>query len=401
MKAACILVGTELLNGAMVDTNSLYIAEELNKVGIELPYKMTVRDVKEEIIEALHFCKKRVNLIILSGGLGPTLDDITKEAIADFLGKKLIVEEEELKALMEKYHLRNLPHLETYKKEVEKPEGALSFENGAGMAPAIYIDGIAAFPGVPRELYDMFPKFLSYYTRLHKWQEEIFIKDIITYGIPEAVLEAKVKNLFVEEGVFYEFLVKDYGTLIRLQAKSSQKNKVEKIVETIYNTIGENIIGEDAERVEQSILDIAAKKRWRLSVAESCTGGLVADKFIRLPGASAVFYEGIVAYDNEAKKKRLSVKQETLESYGAVSEETAREMLQGLSTELAISTTGIAGPQGGTKEKPVGLVYIGIRVLDRIHILKKQFRGNREQIRKRAVQEAMVSLFQILSKGCE
>lgn len=401
MKAACILVGTELLNGAMVDTNSIYMAEELNKVGIELPYKMIVRDIKEEIIDAIQYFHSRVDIIIMSGGLGPTLDDITKDAIADFLGKKLIVDPEELKVLHQKFASRGLPILEMNIKEVEKPEGAISFENSVGMAPAIYIDKIAAFPGVPRELYDMFPKFLSYFIKEKNWKHKIYIKDIITYGIPESVLENRVKDCFQEEGIFYEFLVKNYGILIRMQADAMKKNKVEKIKEKIYNIIGDFIIGEDSVKIEEKIVQYLKEKQWKISLAESCTGGLIADHFVRLAGVSEVFYEGIVSYDNEAKKKRLGVQKQTLDNDGAVSENTAREMLLGLSTEVAISTTGIAGPGGGSNEKPVGLVYIGIRVLDKTYVIKKIFHGNRQQIRQRTVLEALVSLFQILTKGCE
>lgn len=399
MKAACILVGTELLNGAMADTNSLYMAEELNKVGIELPYKMVVRDVKEEIISALEFFRPRVDVILVSGGLGPTLDDITKEAIADFLKKSLVVDEEELQVLREKFLFRNLPSQNMSPKEVEKPEGSITFENHVGMAPAIYVDGIAAFPGVPRELYHLFPKFLSYYIQEKNWKQEIYIKDIITYGLGESVLEQTVKGLLQEEEIFYEFLVKDYGILIRMQTNISRKNKVEKIREKIYNSIGSFIIAEDHERVETKIIQLLKDNNWKISVAESCTGGLLADKFIRVPGVSEIFYEGIVSYDNISKQNRLGVQESTLLKYGAVSAETAAEMLGGLPTEIAISTTGIAGPDGGSLEKPVGSVYIGIRVFDNISVIKKQFRGSRNQIRQRIVLEALVGLFQILSKG--
>ena len=180
-----------------------------------------------------------------------------------------------------------------------------------------------------------------------------------------------------------------------------KKNKVEKIKEKIYNIIGDFIIGEDSVKIEEKIVQYLKEKQWKISLAESCTGGLIADHFVRLAGVSEVFYEGIVSYDNEAKKKRLGVQKQTLDNDGAVSENTAREMLLGLSTEVAISTTGIAGPGGGSNEKPVGLVYIGIRVLDKTYVIKKIFHGNRQQIRQRTVLEALVSLFQILTKGCE
>ena len=168
MKAMLILIGTELLNGGMIDTNSLYMAEELNKYGIEIYSKMTVKDDIEDIIKAIEFGRKNCDLIITSGGLGPTIDDITKDAVAKYLNKKIVVDEEELLELKEKFRERNLKFISNNIKEVEKPEGAVTFKNGAGMAPAVYIDGIVCFPGVPIELYDMFPKFLKWYSEEKK-----------------------------------------------------------------------------------------------------------------------------------------------------------------------------------------------------------------------------------------
>ena len=386
MKAGIFLVGTELLNGATIDTNSIYIAEELNKYGIEIEFKMTVRDVMDEIVKALKYAKKNVDLVILTGGLGPTDDDITKEAMAKFLKRKLIVDEKEKAELLKKY------------KSYEKPEGAISFKNDVGMAPAVYVDGLVAFPGFPNELKNMFPKFLKYYVKENNLKTQIYIKDIITYGIGESTLENTVKDLFTEEGIFYEFLVKDYGTLIRLQTSSENKKNVEKIVKKLYNRISEFIIGEDNDRIENTIYEClnSGKKTLTISTAESCTGGMIASKLIEVPGISENFIESIVSYSNEAKIKRLKVKKETLEKYGAVSEEVAREMLAGLKTDVAISTTGIAGPGGGTKEKPVGLVYIGIRVKDEVKIFRRELKGDRNKIRQRAMMHALYNLLKIL-----
>ena len=397
MKAGIFLVGTELLNGATIDTNSIYIAEELNKYGIEIEFKMTVRDVMDEIVKALKYAKKNVDLVILTGGLGPTDDDITKEAMAKFLKKKLVVDEKEKNELLKKYKAYKNPNKTNFK-EVEKPEGAISFKNDVGMAPAVYVDGLVAFPGFPNELKNMFPKFLKYYVKENNLKTQIYIKDIITYGIGESTLENTVKDLFTEEGIFYEFLVKDYGTLIRLQTSSENKKNVEKIVKKLYNRISEFIIGENTDRLENSIYEClnSGKKPLTISTAESCTGGMVASKLIEVSGISENFMESIVSYSNEAKIKRLKVKKETLEKYGAVSEEVAREMLEGLKTDVAISTTGIAGPGGGSKEKPVGLVYIGIRVKDEVKIFRRELKGDRNKIRQRAMMHALYNLLKIL-----
>jgi len=397
MKAGIFLVGTELLNGATIDTNSIYIAEELNKYGIEIEFKMTVRDVMSEITKALTYAKKNVDLVILTGGLGPTDDDITKEAMAKFLKKKLVVDEKEKKELLKKYKAYKNPNKTNFK-EVEKPEGAVSFKNDVGMAPAVYIDGMVAFPGFPNELKNMFPKFLKYYVKENNLKSQIYIKDIITYGIGESVLETTVKDLFTEGDIFYEFLVKDYGTLIRLQTKIENKKNVAKIVKKLYNRISEFIIGEDNDRIENTIYEClnSGEKPLTISTAESCTGGMIASKLIEVPGISTNFIEGIVSYSNEAKIKRLKVKKETLEKYGAVSEEVAREMLAGLKTDVGISTTGIAGPDGGTKDKPVGLVYIGIKVKDEVKVFRRELKGDRNKIRQRAMMHALYNLLKIL-----
>lgn len=399
MKVGVILVGTELLNGGTLDTNSLYIAEELNKYGMEIEFKITVRDFKEEIYRAIDYCKRYVNLIIMSGGLGPTLDDITKEVIADYVKKPLVVDKEELEELKDKFEKAGLKFKNLNIKEVEKPEGSVTFKNDVGMAPAVYIDDIVAFPGVPKELYNMLPKFLTWYTKEKKLlDDEIYIKDLITYGMAESLLDEAVREFFTEEGIYYEFLVKDYGILIRLQSKMSNKNKVEKIVKKIYNRIGEFIFGEDNDRLEKKVVELLQKLNLSISTAESCTGGMLASKLIDVPGVSDIFYEGIVSYSNEAKQKRLNVKAETLEKYGAVSEEVAKEMVLGLHTDVALSTTGIAGPGGGSDEKPVGLVYMGIRIKDKIYVEKRVFRGDRNKIRERTVSHTLFTLIKILSE---
>ncbi|MGL5544799.1 MAG: molybdopterin-binding protein, partial [Cetobacterium sp.] len=287
MRCTLIMVGTELLNGATLDTNSIFMANELNKVGIKIDFKLTVGDSLEKIIEAINFGKEKNNLVILSGGLGSTDDDLTKEAIGKFLNKKMIVEEKELIEIREKFKKLNIEFLKKNYKEVEKPEGAISIANDVGMAPAFFIDGIAAFPGVPKELYNMFPKFLKYYTDNYCENiDPIYIKDIVVSGIPESILEEKIKEFFIEPNIEYEFLVKDYGIIVRMQTLESFKNTVEKIKEKIYNSIGKHIITEDEEKIEEKVFELLKAKNYNLSVAESCTGGMLASTIVGVSGIS-------------------------------------------------------------------------------------------------------------------
>ena len=399
MRCTLILVGTELLNGATLDTNSVFMAEELNKVGIKIDYKLTVGDSLKKIEEAIKFAKKISDLVILSGGLGATDDDLTKEAIRKFLDKKFIIEENELIEIKEKFRKLNIQFLDKNLKEVEKPEGAISIKNDVGMAPAFYVDGIAAFPGVPRELYNMFPKFLKFYTENYcKDLDPIYIKDIVVSGIPESILEEKIKEFFIEPNIEYEFLVKDYGIIVRMQTSDRYKNTVEKIKEKIYNSIGKYILTEDQDKIEDKIFKLLKKRNYTLSVAESCTGGMLSSTIVSVPGISEFFKEGLTTYSNEAKINRLNVNKNLIEKYGAVSKEVAKEMVVGLKTDVGISTTGIAGPEGGTEEKPVGLVYIGVKVKEKVLTFKFNFIGDREKIRRKAVLHSLFELYKILEE---
>lgn len=202
----------------------------------------------------------------------------------------------------------------------------------------------------------MLPKFLKYYVKENNLKSKIYIKDIICYGIGESTLETEVKDIFNENGIIANF--KDYGTLIRLQTKIENKKKVEKIVQKLYNRIAVFIIGEDEDRIENTLYQYLRKNNLKkISTAESCTGGMIASKFIDVDGISEIFTEGIVSYSNEAKIKRLKSQKGNFKKFGAVSEETAREMLAGLTTDVGIVTTGIAGPSGGTKKTCGTCIY--------------------------------------------
>lgn len=398
MKAYLVLVGSELLNGAMIDTNSIYMAEELNEAGIEVTGKIMVHDKIDDIVNVLHFAKDKADLIILSGGLGPTVDDLTKEAISAFLKKDLVIDEFHKIQMEKKFAERGIPVLSKNLKEVSVIEGSRVFYNEPGIAPAFCIDKISAFPGVPVELKNMFPKYLDFIKKEFNLEKSLIVKDFIVWGIPESVLEEKIISLFNDGRVFLEFLVKDYGTIVRLVSDEKNSELIQSLSEKIYEILGDSILYEKNRTSQEVLVEKLKEKNLKISLAESCTGGMIAEKIVSVSGASDVFEEGLVTYSNEAKMKRLGVTKKTLDKYGAVSEETVEEMLKGLKTTVGIAVSGIAGPLGGTVEKPVGTVVIGIKYNERFIIKKHLFKGDREKIRIRACYEAISSLLQILRK---
>ena len=384
MKAYLILVGSELLNGAMIDTNSIYMAEKLNEAGVEVVGKIFAHDKISDIVDAIKFAKKYSDLVILSGGLGPTIDDLTKEAIAEYLKKDLVIDELHRKEMERKFSERGIEVLSKNLKEVSVVTDSIVFYNEPGIAPAFYIDGISAFPGVPVELKNMFPKYLDYLKKEFGLNKKLIIRDFIVWGIPESTLEEKIIGYFNDQKVFLEFLVKDYGIIVRLVTDEDNKELVEELGKKIYSTLGEAVLYEENRPSQEVLIEKLIKEKMTISLAESCTGGMIAEKLVSVSGASEVFEEGLVTYSNEAKMKRLGVNKETLDKYGAVSSETVEEMLKGLSTDVGIAVSGIAGPLGGTEEKPVGTVYIGIKLNEELYINRHLFKGDRERIRIKA-----------------
>ncbi len=402
MKAYLILVGSELLNGAMIDTNSIYMASVLNEAGIEVSGKIMVHDKVDEIVDIISYVYNKVDLVILSGGLGPTVDDLTKEAISGFLKKDLVVDELHKSEMERKFSERGIKVLAKNLKEVSVIEGSKVFYNEPGIAPAFCIDKIVAFPGVPVELKNMFPKYIDFIKEKYSLKKSLIVKDFIVWGIPESVLEEKVISLFTDEKVFLEFLVKDYGIVLRLVTQEENKDLIEDLSNSLYDILGEAILYERNRPSEEVLVEELINKKLSISLAESCTGGLICEKLVSVSGASKVLTEGLVTYSNEAKVKRLGVKKETLHDFGAVSEETVREMLEGLETDIGIAVSGVAGPLGGTIEKPVGTVFIGIKFKNEYIITKHLFKGDREKIRLRASYEAISSLLKTLKKrGCK
>ncbi|MBN1469919.1 MAG: CinA family nicotinamide mononucleotide deamidase-related protein [Fusobacteriaceae bacterium] len=402
MKAYLILVGSELLNGAMIDTNSIYMAEKLNEIGVEVVGKIFAHDKIEDIKKSISYAKKNADLVILSGGLGPTIDDLTKEAIGEYLGKILVVDELHKKEMERKFAERGIKVLSKNLKEVSVIEGSEVFYNEPGIAPAFFIENISAFPGVPMELKNMFPKYLTYIKEKFKLNEKLIVKDYIVWGIPESLLEEKIKDYFTDDRVFLEFLVKDYGIVVRMVTEEKNSTILNDLSLKLQKVLGDSILYEGYRPSEEVLVKKLLEKGLKISLGESCTGGMITEKIVSVSGASGTLVEGIVTYSNESKVERLRVKEETLNNYGAVSEETVKEMLEGLKTSVGIAVSGVAGPLGGTEEKPVGTVYIGIKLENEFFINKYLLKGDRERIRIRACYTAINNLLQILEKrGCE
>lgn len=396
MKAYIILIGTELLNRPMLESNSLYMTEELNKIGVDLVGKLIIPDKIEEIVEGINFAKKKANIVILSGGLGPTIDDLTKDALSKFFSEKLVVDEFHKGEMEKKFFERSIPVLEKNIKEVMVLEKSIVFHNEVGIAPAFYKDGLAAFPGVPLELKNTFPKFIDYLLKKFDIKKNIQIRDLLVFDIPESILEEKIIHIFKKKLVNLEFLVKNHGIIIRLISTDIYKKEIEKAIEEISSILGENLVSINGSTIEEELLKKLKFYKYNIKLAESCTGGLITSTLISLPGISLVLKEAIVCYSNEAKIERLAVTKETLETYGAVSEECVKEMLLALDSDTAIAVSGIAGPEGGSPNKPVGTVYIGTRVKEKINIKKYKLQGDREKIRIRASYTALFNLLNML-----
>ncbi len=390
MKCYIVLVGTELLNGMTLDTNSVYIAEQLNRYGIEISGKITTGDKIEDIKKSLEYASKNSDLIIVSGGLGPTIDDLTRDAVAEFLNLNLVLEENELEKIKNRYAKlwKNMPQNNI--RQAMLPEGAEIIENKTGSAPAFFIKNIAVFPGVPKELMEILPRFLENYSKNKPFLKPMIIKDLIVWGLPESELENRILDVIEKrDKVFVEFLVREYGILVRLLSESGNEKEIDFLKTGIEERIGEFIFGEDEDRLENVVVNLLKNKNYKLSVAESCTGGILSSKIVNVDGSSAVFIEGIVTYANQSKIDRLGVPLEIINEKGAVSEETVSAMLSGMNTDVRAAISGIAGPKGGTEEKPVGTVYIGVQTPDKREIKKYFFRGGRNEVRHRAAMYAL------------
>lgn len=402
MKAEILCVGTELLLGDIVNTNAQYLAMRLADLGISVYHQSVVGDNVDRLKQEFEDAFSRSDLIITTGGLGPTPDDLTKETGAEYFNKKMVLHDETLHKLESQFSKNGIGVMKGNNiKQAYFPEGAVILTNNHGTAPgcAIECNGkvLIVLPGPPREIKPMFEDYVVPF--LKKYSTNILKSKVLRIcGIGEGVMAEEIKDIIDNNtNPTVAPYAKDWEVTLRITAKCPTEDEAIKLIEPVEKQIrdrlGKNIYGEGETTLEAVLANLILDKNFTISTAESCTGGAIASKLVNHPGISSVFMEGAVTYSNEAKMRRLNVKTETLEKFGAVSEETALEMAEGIAktsgTNIGLSTTGIAGPEGGTEEKPVGLVYIGLYINGETKVKKLLCSGSREMIRRRATITAL------------
>lgn len=409
MRVSLLTIGSELLDGTVTDTNSVFIASELENAGLELAMKLAVPDDAALIKESLAFLSTRSDLVLLTGGLGPTEDDKTREVTADYLGKKLFFSEGIAEGIQEKFkgmHLR-MPH--ENRRQAMVIEGAEIIENPNGTAPGFLVSGpvsYAAFPGVPSELYPMFRAFLPDWISRSGFKRASSTVYLRTTGIPESALDETV-SASLPEGASYG-TVANYGmTDIRLTLPGcSPEEALSKARQWISGLPGfeKRLYATDRKTtLAAAVLNRLASEGKTLAAAESCSGGLISKLFTDVPGSSRAYLGGVVSYSNALKEHWLGVEPETFSKHGAVSFETAQAMLKGLrehtGADFGVAVTGIAGPEGGSEEKPVGTVFIGIYQGEARQVFRFHFPGDRAMVRDRTANRVLNLVWDMVQNG--
>lgn len=408
LTAEIICVGTELLMGQVLNTNEHYIASRLPEVGIALNHSSVVGDNPERLKDALLLAKSRSDIIIMTGGLGPTDDDLTKETVAQCFGKKLIFHPECMDKMVEYLKESGKNLTKNNEKQAYLPQGCIVIENNNGTAPGCIIEeaGKAAImlPGPPREMVPMFKESVLPYLKA-KSGVVLYSRVLRLFGIGESRAAAICDDLIQNQtNPTIAPYAKEGEVTFRVTASAENEAKAKEMVDetcnAMYERLGEYIYGEgDDASLASVVVNELNKKKLTVSTAESCTGGLIGKMITEVSGASSVYGFGFVTYANEAKMQLVGVKSETLKAHGAVSEETAKEMAEGArrvsKSDIAVSVTGIAGPTGGTEEKPVGLVYIGISDKNGCEAFRFVQHGDRERVRNKS---ALCALDIVLKK---
>ena len=396
MKAEILSVGTEILLGDIVNTNSQYLSKRLADLGISVYNQSVVGDNPKRLLEAYNLAFSRADLVITTGGLGPTKDDLTKEVAFEYFGKQSVVHEPSLKIIEGYFKDRNKPMVESNKKQAYFPVDAVVLPNNNGTAPGCIIEEnqkiVALLPGPPWEMKPMFEEAVVPY--LQKFQQGILVSKVLrVIGVGESSAEKMIEDIMDNQtNPTVAPYAKAGEMTFRITAKASTYDEGIKLMEPmeteIRSRLGNNIYGEGNITLEDVVGEMLVNKKLTIATAESCTGGMVASSLINYPGISSAFIEGAVTYSNDAKINRLGVKKETLDKYGAVSSEIAAEMAQGIAktagTSIGLSTTGIAGPGGGSDEKPVGLVYVGLYMKGKVKTKMLKLSGDRQKVRASA-----------------
>ena len=414
LTAEIITIGTEIVLGQIVDTNTPYIARKLSENGIQVVFHTSVGDDRESLRSALGTARNRANLIITTGGLGPTANDITREVVSEFLDIPLVQDKDAFVRIQKYFEGQHRNVSDTQTKQTLIPEGALAIHNDHGTATGFaLICGnveIVCLPGVPREMRLMLNKYLEVYTKKHTSEGRCTLsRDLHTFGVSEPNVDSKVKACTGgEEAIKAMTLVRDGIVTINIRATAATRESVIKLLDRIEQDMrkafGDAVFGMGDETLEYAVCMFLEKHNKTIAVAESCTGGLVSDKLTNIPGISEYFLEGVVAYSNKAKVDVLGVPEELITKHGAVSPQVARAMAEGIKkrslSDIGIGITGIAGPTGATQEKPVGLVYIAVVVDDVVVVKECRFRGSRIDIKTFSANTALNMVRLKLIKKC-
>ncbi|GIV40779.1 MAG: CinA-like protein [Vicingaceae bacterium] len=408
MKAIIIAIGDEILIGQTTDTNSTFISSELNKIGVKVIEKRTIGDQKDIIKNTLHDCLQKADIIITTGGLGPTSDDKTLESIAEYFHQKLLINQEILDFITEKYVSRGLPLNKFNRRQALFPENAKVLWNYLGTAPGVYFHvndkHVFLLPGVPAEMQQMMVQVIDHLSTLSDMA--IIHQTVCTYGIPESVLAEMIQDW---EKSLPEFLslayLPSFGEVkLRLSAFVNKnlsydvKKSINQKIEELKHILKDKIYSLEDETIQEVIGKILRNKKQTLSCAESCTGGYLSHLITSIPGSSDYFMGSVVSYSNEVKMSVINVSENSLKNYGAVSEVVAIEMAKGVKelnkTDYALSTTGIAGPGGATPGKPVGTVWLACATPEKVVTKLLHLKGDRLTNIRRAAKLALFMLYE-------
>lgn len=374
MKAIIITIGDELLIGQTVDTNSAWIGAELSNIGFDIIRKISIHDLRKDILDTLAETEGKAEVVLITGGLGPTSDDITKQTICEFFGTRLIINDEVLAMVTEMIKKRNFPMNENNRKQAEVPESCRVLKNEAGTAPGMWFGKdktiFAFMPGVPYEMKYLMKEHVIPELKKRFTSQVIIHRNIMTYGAPEAMLAEMLEGFESSLPSYIRLAYLPASGIIKLRLTGTGperlvlQDKMEEMVKKLYQIIPDLIFGENEDPFEVVVGKLLLKKRQTICTAESCTGGNIAHLITSVPGSSSYFSGSVVAYDNKVKENILGIPAEVISKYGAVSEEVARLMAEGarriMETDYAVATTGIAGPDGGTDSKPVGTICIAV-----------------------------------------
>jgi len=408
-----IAIGTELLLGQLVDTNTPYVAGKLAEAGVDVFATHTVGDNRERIAAAIRASLERADGVITTGGLGPTIDDITKEAVCDALGLECELHEPSLRAIEGVFAKSGRPMRENNRKQALLPRGAIALANSQGTAPGFVVekDGrfVACMPGVPREMKPMLAGgLLPWLHKRFELSQHIRTRTLHTIGLAESEIDHRIADLFASlENPKIAVLAHQYRCDVKIMAKAASEEEaialIAPVEHELLRRLDGHVYGVDDQTLPGAIHVLLRQTRNTIAVAESCTGGAVSAALTSVPGSSKSFVGGIVAYDNAVKTQLLGVTEALLASAGAVSEETATEMAIGvrrrLEATIGLAVTGIAGPEGGTPEKPIGLVWLALAESGGARAVRLNLAGDRHAIQDRATIAALGLLWRTLAAG--